>query len=97
MYIFVLVKDIDSSRYPDAAVIASFSRKLGPERFSFVAEEVLPCFIMESGQPHSYHHVSIIYGNIADAEIYRGDNPKIFFPLPVFVCDVSHVMFGFKQ
>ena len=93
------MKDIDSSRYPDAAVIASFSRKLGPERFSFVAEEVLPCFIMESGQPHSYHHVWIIYGNIAKAEIYiyRGDSPKIFFPLPVFVCDVSHVMFGFKQ
>jgi len=72
------VKDIDSSRYPDAAVIASFSRKLGPERFSFVAEEVLPCFIMESGQPHSYHHVSIIYGNIADAEIYRAIIPRFF-------------------
>ena len=64
--------------------------------FSFVAKE---CFIMESGQPHSYHHVWIIYGNIAKAEIYiyRGDSPKIFFPLPVFVCDVSHVMSGFKQ
>lgn len=53
----------------DTSVVASFSSKLGPEWFPFVAQEVLPCFFTESGQPHSYHHVWIIYGNIADAEI----------------------------
>lgn len=98
VYVFILVKDINGSRHPNAAVapllllFALATNQVLQFFLHFVVQEVLPCSLNENQESyvHSYRRARIIYSNTRKQSIYwaRPVVPRIL-PLPVFVCLVS--------